>query len=203
MRSSYGSPTEVLAMARWSQLGNRVRHVLDFKNRRPATLKQIVTLCAVVGVGAFAVTTVGFAMEKEAEAQEEGFLSEDEADALEQIEKLQKSYGAKHPKMIAQLSKIPELKIQLEGKGDASWQLTTGPHLYPEGQIPKELSRLLKSVPDLVVRIHAGEKDKFEDLATLMEVLRNAGATNVMVAMAEVKAFIPEGHAHDADDDHH
>ena len=121
-------------------------------------MKQIATLCGVVCIGAIAVTTVGFAEETKEEAQKKNFLSKDESEALDKLEELRKRYGVKHPKMIAQLDKIPELKIHLAENGNVSWQLTTGPHLYPEGEIPEELMRLLKSVPDLVVRIHAREQ---------------------------------------------
>ena len=184
---SQTTPSEALAMARWSQLGNRIRHILNTKTHRPCTMKQITTLCGVFAIAAVAISTVGFATEKIEVARADGFLSAVEVNALETIEEFEGKYGVKHPKFLEQRNKIPELKIFLAENGKSSWQLTTGPHLFAEGETPEELTRLLKLVPNLVLRVHAGEQDKLEDVTSLMEVLRKAGATNLSVAMAKEK----------------
>ena len=184
---SQTTPSEALAMARWSQLGNRIRHILNTKNHRPCTMKQIITLCGIFAIAAVTLSTVGFATEKTEVAQADSFLSREEASALDSIEKLQTSFGPKHPKLLEQRNKIPELKIFLAENGKRSWQLTTGPHFHNKGETPGELTRLLKIVPDLVLKIHAREQDKLEDVTSLMKVLRKTGATNLSVVMAKEK----------------
>ncbi len=58
---SHTTPSQALAMARWSQIGNRVRHILNSENHRPTTMKKITATCTIVALMAFAISSLGFA----------------------------------------------------------------------------------------------------------------------------------------------
>jgi len=182
---SQTTPSEALAMARWSQLGNRIRHILNTESYRPCTLKHVIYLCGIFAIAAVPLSTVGFATENEEVVNAESFLSEEEAEALDALEKIRVSFGPKHPKAIEQNSKIPELKLFLEETGSCRWQLTTGPHLFDKGEAPEDLTRLFKLVPDLKVILYSEKNNKVENLTSLMKSLQVAGAVNLVVAMAK------------------
>ncbi|MFT6239312.1 MAG: hypothetical protein ACJAQT_001391 [Akkermansiaceae bacterium] len=58
---SHTTPSQALAMARWSQIGNRIRHILNSKNHSPTTMKKIASLSALVSLSALAISSIGFA----------------------------------------------------------------------------------------------------------------------------------------------
>jgi beta-lactamase regulating signal transducer with metallopeptidase domain len=61
---SHLTPSEALSMAKWSQLGNRIRHILE--KPQPTSMKTIALTSALALFATLAFTTIGFSDEKPA-----------------------------------------------------------------------------------------------------------------------------------------
>ncbi|MGY8660600.1 MAG: M56 family metallopeptidase [Verrucomicrobiales bacterium] len=66
---SHTTPSQALAMARWSQIGNRIRHILNSNNHYQTTMKKIASICTIVSLSALAISSIGFAKQIAPEAK--------------------------------------------------------------------------------------------------------------------------------------
>lgn len=87
---SHLTPTDALSMAKWSQLGNRIRHILD--TPKPTSMTTITLTTIVALIATTTLTTIGFS--QNGPTDQSGTLSRSDATSPVKEEQKKRSRGA-------------------------------------------------------------------------------------------------------------